>query len=318
MINIDPEFLEQNIIQYPDLYLEFNNATCVVNYSYAELDIFQEEFVKKNVTVTKYIPSAIKSIDDLYELLETLHNNSEEQNIYYKRKINATTRSKSILSLILGLPLCVIPPLGLYLIIKGVLGLMGLLKKEVVCCYQLPQIKISSNYSSKENMIILNSFIHEFKRNDRGSDISSDRYFSNLHFDDGSKLLLLTYEFTPEYSTHYQYENKDGTPDLRYKNNPQYSELEDYLFELTIPGELGKYAFFAESTDCEDMLNYLKKIVSDAEIKKIKLGRDISESSHEQAENGESAEHVIESEENYTIIGDSQDEMEFDLVKFSV
>ncbi len=128
-------------------------------------------------------------------------------------------------------------------------------------------------------------------------------------FDDGSKLLLFAYESSPSYATHYQYANKDCSPDRRHKSNNINVDFLYYSFKLMIPGKI-YHKEFGKSEEYESILQILGKMHSDAEIKKVMLGRNLTDKSQEQMENVETAKLSPVENEKPPVLMISRDEEE--------
>ena len=260
----------QTVILYPDLQMEFNDSSCIVKCIYNESIIPRKYFNKLNIK--KYSPDEINSLKDFYALLNNLNEHSGNQSIEIKKG----KKSVYILLLILGFPLLVVPPLGLFFIIFGFLGLIGLIKKTIT----FPRIKVFSSYSSPENTEILKqltennpiftdscgkSFNFTFNIED-----GEDKVFENIDFDDGSKLLLFAYSVTPNYETHWEHENKDGKPDYRYKNNPSHQEISYYSIKLMVPGKI-YYNDYVMKFEYDKIMPLIKKLDKSIKIKNIRL-----------------------------------------------
>ena len=268
----------KTIVLYPDLRLEFYNSVCTINLKYNELNI--PEWERENFNIERYIPSEISSIKDVYALLELLNSYSGKQTVEYKKG----RKSGYFMMLLLGFPaLIILPPLGLFLVIYGVLGFFGLIKKQIT----LPKIKISSNYSSSEDVETLQNLIDFFvEGNTVSQELSFEKIFDevsnkdsedknkiyeNLDFDDGSKLLLFAYSVTPHYIEHWKHETKDGKPDYRYKDNPSYTEISHYSIALMVPGRI-YYRDYVVTFEYNDFIEKAKKLESNVKIEKVKLG----------------------------------------------
>lgn len=264
------------IILYPDLQMEYDNSSCTVNCIYNELHISEKDCQKINIK--KYTPNEIQSIQDFYSLLSFLNEKSGKQSVV----IPKGKKSIFLLLLIIGIPLCVIPPLGLFLMIYGVCGLFGVLKKTITP----PRIKVTSTYSSPKDTEILNkltemkpvlnsNFNDEIFNNVFGIKDDKDKVFENIDFDDGSKLLLFAYSVVPHYEKHWEHETKDGQPDSRYKNNPSYQSISYYSIKLMVPGKLYDYEHVM-NFEYEQFMQEVQQLDQSIEIKTIKLGTDNS------------------------------------------
>lgn len=264
------------IILYPDLQMEYDNSSCTVNCIYNELHISEKDCQKINIK--KYTPNEIQSIQDFYSLLSFLNEKSGKQSVV----IPKGKKSIFLLLLIIGIPLCVIPPLGLFLMIYGVCGLFGVLKKTIIP----PRIKVTSTYSSPKDTEILNkltemkpvlnsNFNDEIFNNVFGIKDDKDKVFENIDFDDGSKLLLFAYSVVPHYEKHWEHETKDGQPDSRYKNNPSYQSISYYSIKLMVPGKLYDYEHVM-NFEYEQFMQEVQQLDQSIEIKTIKLGTDNS------------------------------------------
>lgn len=250
---------EHLVILYPDLLLEYKNGNCVVNYSYPKFEINEKD--RPKFRVEKFVPAELSSLIDLYNLLNYLNEKSGKQEIILTK---GKTKFSYLIKFLLGIPALIIPPLGLYLIILGVLGLMGFLNEK----FKLPKVKVISNYSSQSNIDILNNLTCFFQNT---LNCSVERLYENIDFDDGAKLLLYVYEAMPNYEIHYQFENKDGSPDLRHKNNPVSKILTHYSLKLMIPGFIYKSDIVLPE-NYEAFINKAHEIDESTKVLSIKLG----------------------------------------------
>lgn len=260
-----------NITLYPDLRLDYKNSECTINYIYNELEI--PDKYKQRIKLERYIPSDIKSIKDFYSLLSLLNEQSGKQSF----EITKGKKSTFLLMIILGIPTCIIPPLGLFLLIMGTCGLLGLLKKRIV----IPKIKVTSSYSSNKDSEILRKLTElkpvlnvdydEIYNSVFGiTEDDKNKVFENIEFDDGSKLLLFAYSIEPHYEVHWEHETKDGQPDSRYKNNNSYQEISYYSIKLMVPGKIYYYDHVM-NFEYEEIIKEIQKLDNKIEIKTIKV-----------------------------------------------
>lgn len=289
----------KNIVLYPDLQLDFADSKCVINCKYHSFT--KPDYTEDEVTVEKYVPQNITSIAELFDLLKFLDEKSGNQKV----SISKGKKRNYLMMSILGLPACIIPPLGLYMLTKGILGLLGQIKET----YTFPKISISSNYFSEEAENLLDSFNRCFEEKNLNaylfdsifsdgfktqtsncdkeiidkSDCIGRYHFYNLEVDDGARILLklfhfseCTYDTLEDYSTRWEHENKDGSPDARYKNNPSYKEITGYALTIQLLRQWNCSYYFHNKYEFNDCINALKQIKKLALITQLQLVRDIT------------------------------------------
>ena len=245
----------RTITLYPNIHLEYDNHNCIVNYSYPRLNISSKNADKR--IFNYYTPDPINSMEDLYALLNFLNKKSGRQSIYIATKKQIKF---SIILLLFGLVVLIVPPSGVCIIILAILGLIGYFNL-------VPRILITSNLSEDKLKKVLLLVRYTYGKGRKKTTI-----LENLIIDGGAKVLLFSYKLNPTYYSYYEHVTKSGAVDRRYKNNSLVHTKTGYELELSIPPKCyNNPSFYLNWYD--DFIREVNDI--DTEIKTIRLGMKI-------------------------------------------
>lgn len=256
----------RTITLYPDLYLEYNNSKCIVKYSYPEIKIPKRK--KDKINLLYYKPEEIDSTEELHYLIQFLNSKSRTQSSFTPSLLNIIC---GIVCLILGIiSLFYVIPTAILLFIFSIMSFAGFYKP-------LPAIKISSNYSSIEDVNAIETIINKY-----GAFRKKHQIYEKLIFDEGAKLLLFKYRLEPFYITNYEHETKSGEADRRYKNNKAYHTITGYKLEIISPG-----FYYVNSNFSRDWYDDFNQDISciKTKINQIELEKDNPQTQTIQEEN---------------------------------